>query len=81
MDTSTDTTSKSPTKPSGGRKSKVSWQSQVALLIGFGLACWMKAPVELYVAYVVGIGGTAFSFMWGNTNEHKANNGKTPPAP
>jgi len=59
----------------------VSWQSQVALLVGFGIACWMKAPVELYVAYVVGISGTAFSFMWGNAQVHKANNGNSTSTP
>lgn len=68
------------TQKVGNRKSKVSWQSQLALLIGFVIAAAMKAPVELYVAYVIGIGGTSFSFMWANAQVHKARDKDNPTA-
>lgn len=65
----------------GERKVKVSTLNLLLMFAGFGLAAWMKAPTELFVAYVVGLNGTAFSFMWGNAQTHKAyaSNGKSEP--
>lgn len=54
----------------GQRKFSATREAQLMLLLAFIVAAWMKAPVELFVALVVGIGGNAFSFMWGNSKEH-----------
>jgi hypothetical protein len=58
--------------PKGSRKQRVSRETSLIILFGFIIASWMKCPVELFVAFVVGVSGTAFSFMWGNSNEHRA---------
>lgn len=46
----------------------------MALLItlGFVFAVVMKAPTELFVAYVGPVVTITMAFMWGNAQEHKA---------
>lgn len=60
----------------GNRKSTANRESHLILMLGFVVAAWMHAPTELFVAFVVGIGGTSASFMWGNAQEHKAGDGQ-----
>lgn len=59
--------------PKGSRKQSVSTTSMLFLLAGLAMVAWMKADVQLFIAYVVGVGGTNFSFMWSNSREHAAN--------
>ena len=65
----------------GSRKLQVNRQSQLIVLLGFIIGVWMKAPVEMFVAFVIGIGGNAFSFMWGNSKEHQAGAASPPATP
>jgi hypothetical protein len=56
----------------GNRKVKVTRENSLMILLAFIISCMLHPPVELFVAFIVGIGGTAFSFMWGNSKEHAA---------
>lgn len=56
----------------GKRKTGANLQAQLMLLAAFLFAVWMKAPLDLYLAFVVGVGGTSTAFMWGNRGEHLA---------
>lgn len=56
----------------GTRKLKATRETMLAMLLGFIVAAVLKAPVELYLALVVGLGGKDFAFMWGNRAEHQA---------
>lgn len=56
----------------GSRKVQKARETAVALLIGLGVAGWADMNAQLYIAFVVGVTGADFSFMWGNakSKEH-----------
>lgn len=56
----------------GNRKKQVNRETQLALLLGFGLAVWMKADSQLFIALGLFLVGAGASFMWGNVQEHRA---------
>lgn len=61
----------------GKRKVQHAREQAVFLIIGFGIAVWAKVPVELFVAFVVGLTGLSGAFIYGNSKEHLAK--ATPP--
>jgi hypothetical protein len=58
--------------PKGQRKLRAVREAQLMIAAGFIFACFTKAPVELFIAFAVAVGGNALSFMWGNVKAHQA---------
>ncbi len=56
----------------GGRKVQKARETAIALLIGLVVAGVLDMHAQLYIAFVVGVTGADFSFMWGNRGEHQA---------
>lgn len=60
------------TAPVGQRKLRHAREMALLLVLGFALAVWCKAPAELFVAFVTGLGVQSGAFVWGNAREHEA---------
>lgn len=43
----------------------------ILLTAGFCFAVWAKAPHELFIAYVGGLGTLSGAFIYGNVKEHQ----------
>lgn len=54
----------------GTRKVKDGRETLLALLLGFVIAAYLKAPVELYVTFAACAVGKTGIFNWGNAKEH-----------
>ena len=64
--------------PQGQRKVKHAREQGFILFLGFAVAVWMKAPTELFVAFVVGLTGISGAFVYGNTKVHQAQTSEKP---
>ena len=58
--------------PKGQRKLRHVREQTLILLCGFLAAVWMRAPENIFWAFVVGLGGLSGAFVLGNVGEHKA---------
>jgi hypothetical protein len=58
--------------PVGQRKMRHAREMAFLLLLGFIVAVFAKAPAELFVTFVTGLGVQSGAFIWGNAKEHLA---------
>jgi hypothetical protein len=55
----------------GNRKYAHAVFMSILLTAGFCFAVWAKAPHELFIAYVGGLGTLSGAFIYGNVKEHQ----------
>jgi zinc transporter ZupT len=69
---SEETKPETKTKPHGTRKVRHSREAILMLFCGFLVAAWLKVSIEIFSAFVLGLGTLSGAFMYGNVQEHKA---------
>lgn len=52
-------------------KRQESFENAILLLAGLGVVAYLKADPQLYFAFVLGVGGKQWGFMWGKDKEYK----------
>lgn len=50
-----------------------SFENAILLFLGFGVAAYFKVDAQIFGMYVLGIAGKQTGFMWGKSQEYKAN--------